>query len=50
MTIRFEDDDDIFADRPKSTPAGGRGKKGTGSILEDMINKVRLLSQLCHIL
>ena len=34
---RFEDNNDLFSNRPKSMP--GHDRKGPGSILENMINK-----------
>ncbi len=40
MYYRFEDDDDIFGDKPRSgsAPAGGRRGRTAGSFLEDMLN------------
>ncbi len=40
VIYRFEDDDDIFSDKPRSgsAPAGGRRGRTAGSFLEDMLN------------
>ena len=36
-SVRFEDEDDFFGTKPSSAPAGRR--RGTGSMMEDMVDK-----------